>query len=91
METILIFATILSPVILALVQLVKRTVSIPKNYIPLLSFVVGLAVGGVAYPFTDLDLALRLWAGGIAGLSATGLFEIGNDRKGFTKNKVNEE
>ena len=65
METILIFATILSPVILALVQLVKRTVSIPKNYIPLLSFVVGLAVGGVAYPFTDLDLALRLWAGGI--------------------------
>ncbi|WP_413380260.1 holin [Alkalihalobacillus sp. 1P02AB] len=85
METILIFATILSPIILAMIELIKKTVTIPKNYIPVLSFVVGLVIGALAYPFTDLDLALRLWAGGIAGLSATGLFEIGNDRKGHTR------
>ena len=81
MQEILIFATILSPVILGLVELVKRTASIPVNYIPLVSLIVGLLVGFVGQIFTDLDLVHRLWAGGLAGLAATGLFELVNDRK----------
>ncbi|KYC98057.1 hypothetical protein CHCC15075_3575 [Bacillus licheniformis] len=36
METVLIFASVLSPIILALVELVKKTVKMPKNLIPLL-------------------------------------------------------
>lgn len=85
METILIFATIISPVILALVELVKITVNVPRNIVPLLALIVGLMVGAISYPFTDLDLTLRLWAGGLSGLAATGLFEIGNQREGKTK------
>lgn len=78
MEQVMMFATILCPVVVALVELVKRTVtSAPKNMFPALSFVIGLAIGAVAYPFTEMDLVLRLWAGGLAGLSATGLFELG--------------
>ena len=85
MEAVLLFATVISPVILALVELIKRSVSFPKNYVPAVAFVVGLLVGVVAFPFTDLSVSLRLWAGGLAALAATGLFEIGNNREGMTR------
>ncbi|KJR67762.1 holin [Bacillus velezensis] len=85
MEEVLIFATILAPILTALVQLVKKTVKLPTNIVPALSFIIGILLGAIAYPFTDLDLVLRLWAGGFAGLAATGLFEIGTKREGTTK------
>lgn len=86
MEQVLIFATVLAPVITALVQLVKQTGPIPKNIIPVVSLVIGLIVGAAASPFTDLDLVMRLWSGGFAGLAATGLFELAiNKREGTTK------
>ena len=87
METVLIFAPVLSPIILALVELVKKTVRVPKNLIPLTSLLIGFLIGAAAYPFTELELVLRLWAGGLAGLTATGLFEIGKNRG--TRNKKN--
>jgi hypothetical protein len=82
MQDVLVFATIISPVILALVELVKGTFPIRKNFVPLAALVLGLVVGYAAMPFTDLDLTLRLWAGGLAGLAATGLFELVTPRKG---------
>ncbi|MCY8191417.1 holin [Bacillus rugosus] len=85
MQDVLIFATVLAPILTALVQLVKKTVKLPTNIVPALSFVIGIGLGAVAYPFTDLDLVLRLWAGGFAGLAATGLFELGAKREGTTK------
>ncbi|AMK73919.1 MULTISPECIES: holin [Bacillus] len=85
MQDVLIFATVLAPILTALVQLVKKTVKLPTNVIPAISFVIGIGLGAVAYPFTDLDLVLRLWAGGFAGLAATGLFELGAKREGTTK------
>ncbi|MEK5038963.1 holin [Sporosarcina sp. FSL K6-3457] len=85
MTNVLIFATILAPIILAMVELIKRSATIKKNRIPLIAFAVGIFIGFAASPFTDLDLVLRLWAGGLAGLSATGLFELGNKYEGSTK------
>lgn len=85
MEQVLIFATILLPIVTALVELAKKTVRTPKNLIPLLSLVLGLIIGIVAYPFTDLDTVLRLWAGGFAGLAGTGLFELIKPREGMSK------
>ncbi|MCY8978086.1 holin [Bacillus halotolerans] len=85
MQDVLIFATVLAPILTALVQLVKKTVKLPTNVIPALSFVIGIGLGAVAYPFTELELVLRLWAGGFAGLAATGLFELGAKREGTTK------
>lgn len=87
MLDVLILATIIAPIVLALVELIKRTVTIKKNLIPLTAFAVGIFIGFVAYPFTDLDLVSRIWAGAFAGLSATGIFEITNYRDGFTKAK----
>lgn len=85
MLQVLILATIIVPIVLALVELTKKTVQIKKNYIPLIAFAVGVFIGTVSYPFTDLDFVLRIWSGAVAGLSATGLFEIGNYREGLTK------
>ena len=48
---------------------------------------VGIFIGFAASLFTDLDLVLRLWVGGLAGLSATGLFELGNKNEGYTKDE----
>lgn len=85
MEQVLIFATVLLPIVTAVVELIKKTVNLPKNLIPMISLVVGLFIGAIAYPFTDFELILRLWAGGFAGLAGTGLFEIMNKRDGMTK------
>lgn len=85
MEAVLLFATILSPVVAALVELIKQTVNVQKNYLPLIALVIGLLVSFVAYPFTDMELVLRLWSGGFAGLAATGLYELTTKRDGTTK------
>lgn len=85
MTEVLIFATVLAPIILALVELVKRSVPVPKNLIPLIALVIGVLIGFAAYPFTELALDLRLWAGGLAGLASTGLFELGAKRDGITE------
>lgn len=76
LNNVLAFASVLAVFVLAVVQLVKITVNLPKNIIPLIGVGIGLLIGWAASPFTDLGLTLRLWAGGLSGLSATGLFEL---------------
>ncbi|WP_432355337.1 holin [Sporosarcina sp. A2] len=85
MTDVLIFATIIAPIILAVTELFKRTFTLPKTIIPLIAFAVGLFIGFAASPFTELDIALRLWSGGLAGLAATGIFELGTPNEGKTK------
>jgi hypothetical protein len=81
LEQVLMFSSLLAPLVTALMELLKRTFPIPKKYIPISSFFVGLIVGILASPFTNMDVELRLWSGGIAGLAATGLYEIGKKSK----------
>lgn len=85
MPEVLLFSVVLAPIILALVELIKKTTGLNVKLVPLLAFVVGIVVGLAAYPFTDLEFGLRLWAGGLAGLSATGLFEIGSKSSEYIK------
>lgn len=75
------FSLILAPVVLGLVGLVKTTTELPHRYLPLIAFVMGLALGWFSYILTDMPLEPRLWAGALAGLSATGLFEVGQKSK----------
>lgn len=85
MQQVLIFTTILAPIVAAMVQVVKQTVTLPNNILPILSLVIGLGVGSVAFPFTEMDLVLRLWAGAFAGLGGTGLYELVAKREGSSK------
>lgn len=78
------FASALSVIVVALLNLVKATFILPKNVIPIIGLAIGLLAGWGAYIFTDLDLAPRLWAGAFAGLSATGLFELVKNNTGTT-------
>ncbi|OME29398.1 holin [Paenibacillus sp. FSL E2-0274] len=83
---VLAFASVIAVFVLAGVQFVKTLFNVPKNILPLIGLVIGLLIGAAAYPFTELGLVLRLWAGGLAGLSATGLFELAfSKRDGTTK------
>lgn len=86
LNNVLAFATLISVFVLALVQFVKTTVNVPRNLLPWIGLIIGLLIGWAAYPFSDLYLTLRLWGGGLAGLSATGLFELVlSNRPGGTK------
>lgn len=85
MTEVLIFASIITPIITALVEVIKRTANIPINYIPVISLTVGLLVGYTGQPFTELAVDLRLWAGGLAGLASVGLFEVVKQREGNSK------
>ncbi|MEK5399460.1 holin [Paenibacillus sp. FSL K6-2859] len=86
LDDVMAFASILAVFVLALVQLVKNSINIPRNAVPIIGLLIGLLIGAAAYPFTELDIVLRFWAGGVAGLSATGLFELAfKDRPGTTK------
>ncbi|QXE00618.1 holin [Terribacillus sp. DMT04] len=77
MEEVMTFASIISPIVIALVQLVKKTVTVNKRFLPLLSLLTGLLIGFLAWPLTDLTLVLRIWSGGLAGLAASGLYSLG--------------
>lgn len=75
MEEVLAFSTVIAIFVSAFMEMLKRVTSIHLKYVPIIAFLVGIAVGAAAYPFTELDLTLRIWAGGIAGWMASGIYE----------------
>jgi hypothetical protein len=81
MQEVLIFATVVMPIATGLTEVVKRAISVNKKYVPAVSVVVGIVVGAAAIPLTDIDFVARLWGGGLAGLSATGLYELAFQKK----------
>lgn len=85
MSEILFLASVITPIITALTEVVKKSVNTPLNLVPVISLLVGLFVGFAAQPFSDLDLTLRLWAGALAGFAATGLYEVVKQREGESK------
>ncbi|WP_370510686.1 holin [Paenibacillus odorifer] len=85
MAQVMVFASVLAAAVFAILQTVKAIVSVPKNLVPIIGLIIGLLAGWLGYPFTDLDLVPRLWAGAFAGLSSTGIFELGKNNPGHTK------
>ena len=85
MVDILVLSSILVPVIAGLVEVVKNAVNMKVNFIPVVALLVGLLIGFLATPISDLDYVMRLWAGGLAGLASVGLFEVVKQREGTTK------
>lgn len=81
MEEILAMATVLAAVVTGVTEVFKRTFRMNKRFVPLASLAVGILLGAAAY-FIDAEIGIRMWAGGIAGLMGTGLFEAGKNMKG---------
>lgn len=63
-----------APVVLTLVQVVKMTGIVASRLLPLVSVLIGLAVGLLAYWFLVSDMTLVV-TGFFSGLAATGLWE----------------
>lgn len=76
MEEILFLGAAISGIVLGLIELIKATNAIPKRWLPLVGVFIGLVAGYFSYPFSDLSVEMRLWAGLVAALGATGLFEL---------------
>ena len=88
LTAILLFGTVLAPIITGALQVVKKAVPLPRNSIPLVAVILGVLIGLAAVPLTSLEWTLRAWAGALAGLASTGLFElVVSDRPGTTKDK----
>lgn len=94
MEQIITFAGILSAITIALTEVIKRTNTIPKNIIPLISIVIGVVIGGISNYIpelvSELSLSGHLLAGLISGLMATGIWETLSKREGNTKKDDNK-
>lgn len=80
METIIIFAGVISVLTVALVQLIKKSATIPDKLMPLVSLFVGLLVGAIALVVpeitSELSIGGHLLAGAISGLSASGIYDL---------------
>lgn len=83
MTQVLFLASAIAIIVGILLQIIKKASpsfdGSGKNerFLPILAVLVGLIVGAISYPFTDLDLTLRLWAGFIAGAASSGFYNIG--------------
>ena len=82
MSQVLVLSGSVSVIVLILIQLLKKTApSFEKGgklvrFLPIISIVLGLIAGAIVYPFTDLNLTLRLWSGFFAGAGASGLYDL---------------
>ena len=85
MNEVLAFATVILPVVVALVEVIKRGLHLDTRYAPMVALLMGAVIGALAYPFTDFGLVERLWAGALAGLGAMGLFDL---RKSVERGQV---
>lgn len=66
-------ALVATPVVTALVQAIKMTGVIPARFLPLLSVVIGTALGGAGYLLVQDPL--HIVAGFTAGLAASGFYD----------------
>lgn len=68
-------ATILAPLTTGLIQVVKQTVNVDKQYLPALSLIVAVLIAVLLAVATGQDLVQYVLVGLVGGLSASGLYD----------------
>ncbi|GAA3723262.1 hypothetical protein GCM10022378_11730 [Salinicoccus jeotgali] len=93
MEGILLFSGVIAGITLGIVEVLKRTQRMPKNYLPLISVLIGAGLGALTIFVPELGAELsmggRVVAGLISGLMATGAWEVASKREGQTQGPRN--
>ncbi|GAA3723381.1 hypothetical protein GCM10022378_11900 [Salinicoccus jeotgali] len=88
MEGILLFSGVIASITLGIVEVLKRTQKMKKNFLPLISVTIGASLGALTTFVPELGAELsmggRVAAGVISGLMATGAWEVASKREGFT-------
>lgn len=92
MEQIIAFASVISVITIALVQVLKKLNVVPKNWLPVAGMVIGVIIGAVSVFIpeivSELSFGGRLLAGLISGLMATGIWETFKNRESKNVNKI---
>ena len=80
METILIFAGIITAVTAGIVQVIKKSTRLDSKLMPLISLLVGTLVGAATLFIPELNTELstggQILGGLISGLAASGAFDL---------------
>jgi len=76
LTNIFMIAMVMVAIVLAVAEVLKRTFNINTQYMPITSVVIGIFIGFVFWPLSENPLYMMLIAGFIAGLTASGTFDI---------------
>ncbi|WP_431811946.1 hypothetical protein [Lysinibacillus sp. FW12] len=69
-------AAIMVAIILAVAEVLKKTFNLNTQYMPITSVVIGIFIGLVLWPLAEYPMYVMLMAGFIAGLTASGTFDL---------------
>ena len=75
MTNAVLVAIILAPITTGIIEVVKQTLNINNQYLPILSLLVGIAIAILIALGTGQDVAQFVLVGIVGGLSASGLYD----------------
>ncbi len=76
LTNIFMIAMVMMAIVLAVSEVLKKTFKINTQYMPITSIVIGIFVGLVCWPLSEYPAYMMLMAGFIAGLTASGTFDL---------------
>jgi len=76
LTNIFMIAMVMVAIVLSVSEVLKRTFKINTQYIPITSVVIGIFIGLVFWPISDYPVYVMLMAGFVAGLTASGTFDL---------------
>jgi len=69
-------AAIMVAIVIAVSEVLKKTFKINTQYMPITSVVIGIFVGLVCWPLSEYPVFVMIIAGFVAGLTASGTFDL---------------
>lgn len=76
LTNIFMIAMVMVAIVLAVSEVLKKTFNLNTQYMPITSVVIGIFIGLVLWPLASYPLYVMLIAGFIAGLTASGTFDL---------------
>ncbi|MFA1738423.1 holin [Lysinibacillus fusiformis] len=76
LTNIFMIAMVMVAIVLAVAEVFKKTFNLNTKYMPITSVVIGIFIGLVLWPLSEYPMYIMLIAGFIAGLSASGTFDL---------------
>ena len=76
LTNIFMIAAIMVAIVLAVSEVLKNTFKINTQYMPITSVVIGIFIGLIFWPLAEYPMYVMLIAGFIAGLTASGTFDL---------------
>lgn len=76
LTNIFMIAMMMVAIVLAVAEVLKKTFKLNAQYMPITSVVIGIFIGLVLWPLASYPLYVMLISGFIAGLTASGTFDL---------------